>query len=156
MFHVVHEVDAYPCGRAGVEETKDTRLAGGGNDFDVGESGIASELRHVLGALGKIAVFSGDGWQSDPLLEAFHVFVVELGDLAEDGLEIGIVCSSEGGDWQRVDCNSRKRATDEIATIESVIVRRGHWVSSRMGGCTGPDGRGVTGEPARKNGLRYR
>src|SRR5580704_13153788 len=29
LFHVVHEVDADPCGRAGVEETEDTGLARG-------------------------------------------------------------------------------------------------------------------------------
>jgi hypothetical protein len=76
--------------------------------------------------LGKIAVFSGDGWQSDPVLQALHVFVVEPGDLAQDGLQIGIVCSSEARDWQGVDGNSRKGATNEFATIENVIVRRGH------------------------------
>ena len=94
-------------------------FAGGGNNFDVGESGVASELRHVFGALRKIAIFGGDGWQSDPVLKALHVFVVELGDLAEDGLEIGIVRGgSECRNRQRIDGDSGKSAADEFATIE--------------------------------------
>ena len=90
LLHVVHEVNADRRGRARIDDSEDAGLAGGRDDFDIGESSLASQLRHVLRTLRIVAVFGGDGRQRDPLLQVLDVFVVHLGDLGQDGLHVGI------------------------------------------------------------------
>ena len=96
LLHVVHEVEADGLRRAGIERREHAGLAVGVDDLDLLESGIARELRHVLGAFARIAVLGGDRRQRDPVLQPLDRFVVALGDLALDrgGIRSG------GGRWR--------------------------------------------------------
>ena len=77
-------------GAPDVDDSEDTGLAGGRDDFDIGESSLARQLGHVLRTLWVVAVFRRDGRQRDPFLQVLDVFVVHLGDLCEDGLHVRI------------------------------------------------------------------
>src|SRR5262249_59472347 len=92
--------------------------------FHAGESSVTSELRHVLRTLGIIASFGGDGGESDPVLEALYVRIMELRYLWQHGLEIRAVCA-EGKYWQRCDSARGKRSVDEFTTICRLL----GWVS---------------------------
>ena len=122
LFHVIHEIDADRGGGTSIEKAEDSRLARGRNDLDVRESGIASELRHILGTLRIVAVLGRDRGQSDPVLQPLHILVMHLWYLAQHRLDIGIV-GGESGDWQSGEGGSSKCALNEISTIERVMTR---------------------------------
>ena len=100
LLHVVHEVNADGGGRARIDDSEDAGLAGGRDNFDVGEPGLARQLRHVIGSLWIVAVFRSDRRQRDPVLQVLDVFVVHLGNLVQHGLHIGVI-GSERRDWYR-------------------------------------------------------
>src|SRR5579872_137788 len=60
LFHVVHKIDAEGGGRTGIKDAEDPRLARRWQNLDVRESGIASELRHVVRPLWIVAVLGCD------------------------------------------------------------------------------------------------
>ena len=140
LLHVVHEVNADRRGRAGVDDSEDAGLAGGGHDLDVGESSLASQLRHVLRTLRIVAVLGRDRRQRDPFLQVLDVFVMHLRNLAQYRLHVGIV-GGESRDWQCGEGGSCQCALDELSTIERALaesvtesplesrpIGRWHWV----------------------------
>ena len=52
------------------------------------ESGIAQQLRLVLGALGRIEILGGDRGQGDPVLQPLDVGIMLRGDLGANGREV--------------------------------------------------------------------
>ena len=126
LLHVVHEVDADARGRAGVEHAEHAGLAGGRNDLDVRESGIARQLGHVLRPLREVAVFGGDGRQRDPVLQGLDCLVVHLGNLAEHGLHVGVVGGKQI-DRQRRQDRACHGALNEVSACEFLAIFGGHF-----------------------------
>jgi len=85
LLHVVHEVDRKRRGRARVERAENAGLAGGGYEFDAGESGGLGQFRHVLRPLRIVAVLGGDRRQRNPVLQPLDVLRMHLRNLREHG-----------------------------------------------------------------------
>lgn len=69
LLHVVHEIHTKRCCSSGIVHSKHTRFAGGRHHVDTLKPCIPGERRHVLGAVRIIAIFGGDRWQCDPVLQ---------------------------------------------------------------------------------------
>jgi hypothetical protein len=116
LLHVVHKVNANRRGRACIDDSEDAGLAGGRDDFDIGESSLASQLGHVLRTLWIVAVLGRDRRQRDPLLQVFDVLIVHFRNLGQYRLHVRIY-GCKCVDRQCGESYTRECALNELATI---------------------------------------
>lgn len=91
LLDVIHEVDREPGGSADIDGGEDPRLARRWDDFNVLETCIVSELRHILRALRIVAILGGDRRQCNPILKNLYRGIVLRGDLRDDSSLIGVI-----------------------------------------------------------------
>ena len=89
VLYVVHEVQADGFFRTGIERREHAGLAVGRENRDFLKPGLARELGHVFGAGRVVHIHARDRRQCDPVLQAFDVLVVVLGDFLSDRSAIG-------------------------------------------------------------------
>src|SRR5579872_1550666 len=122
LLHVVHKIDAHGGRRTCIQNAEDPRFARRWYNLDVGESSIASQLRHILGALRIVPILSRNRGQSDPVLQPLHVLIMHLRYLTQHRLPVGIV-ERESRGWKCCEGGSNECAVDELTTIKRVIAR---------------------------------
>src|SRR5215475_5301835 len=80
LLYVIHEIEANGFGSARVECGENAGVAVGRHLLDHAEAGLLEHVHHELAAFVHVAVFGGDAWKLDPVLEALDGFVVMLID----------------------------------------------------------------------------